>query len=94
VRFGYSGLGIVVHARARIGSHVVIGTNVTFGGRKDYEGVPMIEDGVEIGTSAKTLGPVTCGRGTRIGANAVVLTDIPPGATAVGVPARIIPVRT
>jgi len=89
VLFGYSGLGIVVHARAVIGDRVKIGQNVTIGGRSGSQAVPVIEDDVEIGAGACVLGAIRLGRGARIGANAVVLQDVPPGAVAVGVPARI-----
>lgn len=51
---------------------------------------PTIGDNVSIGTGAKVLGPITIGNGARIGANAVVISDVPAGATAVGVPARVI----
>ena len=90
MRFGYSGLGTVVHARCSIGVNVSIGTNVTLGGRSGIREVPIVEDDVEIGSGAKVLGPVRIGRGARIGANAVVLSDVPPGATAVGVPAKVL----
>ncbi len=88
VVFGYSGLGIVVHARCKIGSRVRIGTNVTLGGRSGHKAVPIIEDDVEIGSGAKILGPITIGRGAKIGANAVVLNSVPQGVTVVGIPAR------
>lgn len=89
VLFGYSGLGIVVHARAVIGDRVKIGQNVTIGGRSGLAAVPVIEDDVEIGAGACVLGPIRVGRGARIGANAVVLQDVPAGAIAVGVPAKV-----
>jgi len=89
VLFGYSGLGVVVHARAVIGNGVTISQNVTIGGRNGHHEVPVIEDDVEIGAGACVLGPVRIGRGARIGANAVVLSDVPAGAVAVGVPARV-----
>ncbi|MCV2422816.1 serine O-acetyltransferase [Paucibacter sp. DJ2R-2] len=89
VLFGYSGLGIVVHARSVIGNDVKISQNVTIGGRSGFWGVPVIEDEVEIGAGACVLGPVRIGRGAKIGANAVVLSDIPPGSIAVGVPAKV-----
>ncbi len=92
VLFGYSGLGIVIHARCKIGSRVQIGTNVTIGGRNGHKEVPIIEDDVLVGTGAKILGPIVIGRGSRIGANAVVLTNVEPGATVVGIPAR--PIRS
>jgi serine O-acetyltransferase len=90
VLFGYSGLGIVIHARCKIGNRVKIGTNVTLGGRGDIYEVPTIEDDVIIGTGAKVLGSVVIGRGARIGANAVVLSNVAPGTTVVGIPARAI----
>jgi serine O-acetyltransferase len=90
VVFAYSGLGTVIHARARIGARVQIGSCGTVGGRSGLMKVPVIEDDVLIGTGAKILGPVVIGRGARIGANAVVLTDVPEGLTFVGVPARSI----
>lgn len=91
VVFGYSGLGIVVHKRARIGNNVIVSPNVTIGGRSGLLDVPVIEDDVLIGAGACILGPVTIGRGAKIGANAVVLRDVAAGATAVGNPARISP---
>jgi serine O-acetyltransferase len=51
---------------------------------------PVIGDKVYIGTGAKVLGPITVGAGARIGANSVVMDDVPPGATVVGAPARIV----
>ncbi|WP_133645650.1 serine O-acetyltransferase [Paraburkholderia flava] len=89
VTFGYQGLGIVVHKQAVLGSNITIAPNVVIGGR-GRPGAPVIEDDVLIGAGACILGPVTIGRGARVGANAVVMFDIPAGATAVGVPARIV----
>jgi serine O-acetyltransferase len=91
VRFAYSGLGTVVHARARIGNGVKIAQNVTIGGRSGHHEVPVIEDDVEIGVGASVLGPVVIGRGARVGAGAVVLKNVPAGAIATGVPATIRP---
>lgn len=90
VLLGYKGLGIIIHRRAVIGNNVLVGAHVTIGGRGEYHDVPVIEDDVMIGTGAKILGPVRIGRGARIGANAVVLKDVPPGTSAVGIPARVI----
>lgn len=91
VLFGYSGLGIVIHARTVIGDRVKIGQNVTIGGRSGLYEVPILEDDVEIGAGACVLGPVRIGAGAKVGANAVVLIDVPAGAIAVGVPAKLLP---
>lgn len=91
VLFGYSGLGIVVHARTVIGDRVKIGQNVTIGGRSGLYEVPVLEDDVEVGAGACVLGPIRIGRGAKIGANAVVLMDVPAGGRAVGVPAKLLP---
>lgn len=90
VILGYQWLGIVIHRRAVIGDRVNVGANVTIGGRGEYREVPVIEDDVLIGAGAKVLGPVRVGKGARVGANAVVLHDVPPGATVVGIPARLV----
>jgi serine O-acetyltransferase len=90
VTLGYSGLGTVIHARATIGDRVNIGSCVTIGGRSGHYDVPVIEEGVDIGSGAKILGPIRLGAGSVIGANAVVITDVPPQAVVVGVPARVI----
>ncbi|MDO9235912.1 MAG: DapH/DapD/GlmU-related protein, partial [Aquabacterium sp.] len=90
VLLGYKGLGVIIHRRAVIGNNVLVGAHVTIGGRGKYHDVPVIEDNVMIGTGAKILGPVRIGRGARIGANAVVVHDVPAGATAVGIPASIL----
>lgn len=77
-------------AAARIGANCYVHQGVTIGW--DYKGErgPIIGDDVFVGAGAAILGPVTVGNGARIGANAVVLCDVPAGATAVGVPARIV----
>lgn len=83
----------VIGETARIGNNVTIYQNVTLGGTNPTGGVggkrhPTLEDGVIIGSGAQVLGPITVGRGARIGANAVVTRDVAEGASMVGIPAR------
>lgn len=88
--FSYGGIGVVLHARTKIGRNVQIGTNVTIGGRSGKFEVPEIGDNVYISTGAKVLGPILIGDNAIIGANAVVIHDVPRNAVVVGVPAKII----
>lgn len=90
IHLGHNGLGIVMDYRCVIGNNVRIDQQVTIGIRWDEDIAPIIGDNVRIGAGAKILGSIKIGNHARIGANAVVLTDVPEGATAVGVPARII----
>lgn len=82
---------IIVHNRAVIGDDCTLRQDVTIGMRRTDRPLeaPVIGDRVDIGAGAKILGPVTIGDDARIGANAVVLIDVPPGALAVGVPAVV-----
>jgi len=84
------GMGIVIGETAQIGNDVIIFHQVTLGGTGKEKGKrhPTVEDGVLLGAGAKILGPVTLGEGCKIGAGAMVIESIPPGATAVGLPAR------
>jgi serine O-acetyltransferase len=77
-------MGIVIHTGTRLGEDVVIGHQVTLGGRELSGAAPEVEAGVYIGAGAKILGAVRIGRGATVGANAVVTKDVPPGATVVG----------
>jgi serine O-acetyltransferase len=81
-------LGTVIGGDARVGKRVRVMGSVTIGTAKD-NGYPTIGDDVTIGAGARILGPVKVGDGAVIGANAVVLVDVPPGAVAVGVPATV-----
>jgi serine O-acetyltransferase len=94
IHFGHNGLGIVLDYRCVIGNNVRIDQQVTIGIRWDEERAPIVGNNVRIGAGAKVLGSIRIGDNVRIGANAVVLTDVPDGATAVGVPARILPPKT
>jgi len=81
--------GVVIHGEARIGDDCMIMQQVTVGMIDEGE-VPVIGNRVYIGAGAKIIGKLTVGDGARIGANAVVVNDVPSNATAVGIPARII----
>lgn len=87
--FRHNGLGCVIHHNAVIGEGCNIYQNVSIAGR-DGRGVPVLGDGVEVGCGACILGGVFIGNNARIGANAVVISDVPENATAVGVPAKIV----
>lgn len=82
--------GIFVHPEAQIGRNCTLRQGVTIGNRVADGAVPVIGDDVEFGAYAQVLGAVRIGNGCRIGAMSVVLCDVPDGATAVGVPARIV----
>lgn len=86
------GMGIVIGETAQIGDDCLIYHGVTLGGTGKDQGKrhPTIGNGVLISAGAKVLGPFKVGDGARIAANAVVLKEIPPGATAVGVPAQVV----
>ncbi|MBN1577302.1 MAG: serine acetyltransferase [Chitinispirillaceae bacterium] len=89
VHFNHLAMGIVIHPRCIIGDNVLIMQHVTIGERNNT-GYPVIGNGVFIGCGAKVLGGIKIGDNASIGANAVVIIDVPEGATAVGVPARIV----
>jgi len=82
--------GIVIHPNVSIGPNCLIFQQVTLGTDGKKRKVPCIGGHVDIGAGAKILGGVTIGDHAKIGANAVVLCDVPPGASAIGIPAKII----
>lgn len=86
------GTGIVIGETAEIGDDVIIYQGVTLGGTGKDMGKrhPTIERGVMIGSGAKVLGPITVGHCAKIAAGAVVICDVEPNATVVGVPGRVV----
>ena len=86
------GSGVVIGATTIIGNDVIIYQQVTLGGVSTSKGKrhPTIEDNVVIGTGAKILGNITIGQNSKIGANSVVVKNIPKNSTATGIPARIL----
>ena len=89
------GSGVVIGETTEIGSRVTIYQGVTLGGTGFQRGKrhPTVEDNVTIGSGAKLLGPITVGHGSKVGANTVVVTDVPPKATVVGNPGHIVRVE-
>jgi serine O-acetyltransferase len=86
------GTGVVVGETAQIGDNVTLYQGVTLGGTGFATGKrhPTVEDNVTIGSGAKLLGPITVGHGAKIGANSVVITDVPPNSTVVGNPGHVV----
>jgi serine O-acetyltransferase len=86
------GTGVVVGETADIGDNVTLYQGVTLGGTGFATGKrhPTVEDNVTIGSGAKLLGPITVGHGAKIGANSVVITDVPPNSTVVGNPGHVV----
>ncbi|HUK11588.1 MAG TPA: serine O-acetyltransferase [Stellaceae bacterium] len=84
------GMGVVIGETAEIGDDVTLYQGVTLGGTSLHQGKrhPTLRDGVIVGSGAQILGGFTVGAGARVGANAVVLTEVPPGITVVGIPAK------
>jgi serine O-acetyltransferase len=89
------GMGVVIGETAEIGDDVTLYQGVTLGGTGFACGKrhPTIEDNVTIGSGAKLLGPITIGHGAKVGANAVVIHDVPPNSTVVGNPGQVVRVE-
>lgn len=86
------GAGVVIGETAVVGDDVTLYHGVTLGGVSWSAGKrhPTLLDGVMVGAGAKILGPITIGENARIGANSVVMEDVPSGATVVGIPGKIV----
>lgn len=86
------GMGVVIGETSIIGNDCTIYHGVTLGGTSWKQGKrhPTLEDKVVIGAGAKILGPITIGKGAKVGSNAVVIKDIPSNSVAVGIPARLV----
>jgi serine O-acetyltransferase len=84
---------IFLHKDVTIGANCTLRQGVTIGNRVPDGPTPVLEDDVELGAYAQVLGGVRIGKGAKIGAMSVVLHDVPAGATAVGIPARVIPAK-
>ncbi len=96
------GMGVVIGETAEIGNDVTLYHDVTLGGiapsvdaasQVNQKRHPTLDDGVIVGSGAQVLGPITVGRNARVGANSVVLKEVPEGATVVGIPARPVGLR-
>lgn len=85
------GMGVVIGETAEVGDDVMLYHDVTLGGRslEKVKRHPTVEDGVTIGAGARVLGPIVVGARAQIGANAVVVHDVPPGSVVVGVPGQV-----
>jgi serine O-acetyltransferase len=86
------GMGVVIGETAEIGDNVTLYHGVTLGGTSWSTGKrhPTLQDNVVIGAGAKVLGPITMGKGVKVGSNSVVVKDAPDGATVIGIPGRIV----
>lgn len=86
----YGGSGVIIHKEAIVGERVLFGQGTTIGRKLDPSGVPQVGDDVYISTGAKILGDIKIGNNVIIGANAVVINDVPDNSVVAGVPAKVI----
>lgn len=93
-KFGYGGMGVVIHTKAVIGSYCSVGQQVTVGGGNSrYPGLPKIGNNVRISKGAIVFGGISIGDNVTIGANAVVNKPVPDNAVVAGVPAKILRIK-
>ena len=89
-KFAYGGIGVVIHARSKIGDNCIIGQGITIGGKSKLYKVPQIGDKVYIAPGSRILGDITIGNNVVIGANSVVVKDVEDNCVIAGVPAKVI----
>ena len=89
-KFAYGGIGVVIHARSKIGDNCIIGQGITIGGKSKLYKVPQIGDKVYIAPGSRILGDITIGNNVVIGANSVVVKDVEDNCIIAGVPAKVI----
>lgn len=89
-KFAYGGIGIVIHGRSVIGKDCLIGQGITIGGKSKSKDVPRIGNNVYLSAGCRILGDIQIGDNSIVGANAVVVKDVPPNSIVAGIPAKII----
>lgn len=89
-RFGYGGMGVVIHERSRIGEDCIISQQVTIGGRAGHINPPRVGNRVYVGAGAKLIGDIDIGDECVIGTNSVVMQNVPNRSVVAGIPARVI----
>ena len=89
-KFAYGGIGVVIHSKAVIGQRVLIGQGITIGRKLSPNGVPIIGDDVYISAGSRILGDIKIGSNVIIGANSVVIHDIPDNTIVAGAPAKVV----
>lgn len=86
----YGGIGMVIHSNAIIGERVILGQGITIGRQLDPSGIPKIGNDVYISAGARILGDITIGNNVIVGANSVVIKDVPDNCIVAGIPAKVI----
>ncbi len=89
-KFAYGGIGVVLHSRCIIGDNCIIGQGITIGRKLSPEGIPTIGNDVYIAAGSRILGGIKIGNNVIIGANSVVVTDIPDNSIVAGAPAKVV----